>query len=282
MKIIKDKVAVITGAASGIGRSLAVHLAREGCHLAICDVDPKGLKDSAAMIKDSHRNIFEGIVDVADRSQVYDFAEKVMAEFGRVDVVINNAGAALRGSLEEISYEEFEWLMGVNFWGVVYGSKAFLPYLKRQPEANLVNISSVHGFFTNPGVGAYSSSKFGVRGFTMVLRQELRDTSVNVSCVYPGGIKTNIVLNAREAVDGEHEDTRKEAHDAFTKIIARTGADKAAKKIIQGIKKDTPRILIGSDARVFDVMTRLFPVYWQKFMGVFPDFVSKFIAENSK
>lgn len=280
MKILKEKVVVITGAASGIGKSLTENLAKEGCYLALADINSKGLIEVAEMIENGTDKHIIKIVNVAERDQVYGFAEEVINEYGRVDIVINNAGVALRSAIEEISCEEFEWLMGINFWGVVYGSKAFLPYLKQQKEAHLVNVASMHGVFTNPGVGAYSSSKFGIRGFTMVLAQELKDTSVNVSYVCPGGIQTNIVLNAREAINAELEKTRDEAHEKFTKIVARTSADKAAKKIIKGIKKNKARILIGSDAYVFDIMARLFPVYWQKFMGVLPDFVKRFSSEK--
>jgi len=282
MKIFKEKVAVITGAASGIGRGLAVELAGKGCHLALADIDASGLTKTSETVGNDRAQVMMETVNVADRDQMHAFAETVVSEFGRVNMVINNAGVALRGTLEEVSYEEFEWLMGINFWGVVYGSKVFLPYLKQQDEAHLVNIASVHGIFTNAGVGPYSSSKFGIRGFTMALAQELKDTSVNVSCVYPGGIKTNIVRNARDAKNGAHENTIEEAHDAFTKIVARTSADKAARKIIKGIKKNKSRILIGPDAHVFDLMTRLFPVYWQKFMGVFPEFISKLGLEKEK
>jgi len=215
------------------------------------------------------------VVNAADRDHVYAFAENVVSQHGCVDIVINNAGVSLRGTIEEVSDEEFEWLMGINFWGVVYGSKAFLPYLKQQSEANLVNISSVHGLFTNPGVGPYCSSKFGIRGFTMALCQELKDTSVKVSCVHPGGIKTNIVKNSRDAAGSIPEKSLEEAQEDFDKTIARISADKAAKIIIRGIRKDKARILVGSDATVFDFMTRYFPSYWQKFMGVLPDLLSR-------
>ena len=275
MRVLKGKVAVVTGAASGIGRSLAVHLAKEGCDLSIADINPERLHETARMAANYHVKITTEVVDVANRNRVYEFAGNVISKYGRVDLVINNAGVGLRGTIEEVSDEEFEWLMGINFWGVVYGSKAFLPYLKQQKQANLVNISSVHGLFTNPGVGPYCSSKFGIRGFTMALCQELKDTSVKVSCVHPGGIKTNIVLNSRIASHSVPEKTREEAQEDFDKTIARTSADKAAKKIIRGIKKNKIRILIGSDAYVYDVMARIFPFYWQKFMGVLPDFLSK-------
>jgi short-subunit dehydrogenase len=282
MKVLRGKVAVITGAASGIGKGLSKELSKEGCHLVLVDIDPKSLAEVAKMVKGGSGKIMTEVIDVADRDKVHEFAEKVIMEYGQVDLVINNAGVALRGTLEEVSYEEFEWLMGINFWGAVYGSKAFLPYLKQQAEGHLVNIASMHGIFTNSGVGSYSSSKFGIRGFTMALCQELRGTSVKVSCVYPGGIKTNIVLNARDAVNAIPEKTKEEAHEAFTKIIAGTSADKAAKKIIRGIKKDKTRILVGPDAYVFDIMTRLFPVYWQKFMGIFSGFLSRLGSEKNK
>jgi len=275
MRVLKGKVAVVTGAASGIGRSLVLQLASEGCNLSIADIDPKGLKETAKLAKNNSTEITIEVVDVANRDQVYAYAENVVSDHGRVDIVINNAGVSLRGTIEEVSEEEFEWLMGINFWGVVYGSKAFLPYLKQRTEANLVNISSVHGLFTNPGVGPYCSSKFGVRGFTMALCQELKDTPVKVSCVHPGGIKTNIVRNARDAAALIPEKSREEAQEDFDKTIARISSDKAAKIIIRGIRKDKPRILVGSDAYVFDFLTRHFPLYWQKFMGVLPDFLSR-------
>jgi len=275
MRELKGKVAVVTGAASGIGRSLALQLASEGCSLSITDINSEGLLETAEIAGNNAVKISTEVVDAADRDQVYAFAEKVVSQHGRVDIVINNAGVSLRGSIEEVSDEEFEWLMGINFWGVVYGSKAFLPYLKQQSEANLVNISSVHGLFTNPGVGPYCSSKFGVRGFTMTLCQELKDSPVRVSCVHPGGIKTNIVKNAREAAASIPEKSLEEAQEDFDKTIARISADKAAKIIIRGIRKNKARILVGSDAYVFDFLTRYFPSYWQKFMGALPDLLSR-------
>ena len=275
MRVLKGKVAVVTGAASGIGRSLALQLASEGCHLSITDINSEGLQETVEMVGASAVEITTEVVDAADRDHVYAFAENVVSQHGRVDIVINNAGVSLRGTIEEVSDEEFEWLMGINFWGVVYGSKAFLPFLKQQSEANLVNISSVHGLFTNAGVGPYCSSKFGVRGFTMALCQELKDTSVKVSCVHPGGIETNIVRNARDAAASMPEKSREEEQEDFNKTIARISADKAAKIIIRGIRKNKARILVGSDAYVFDFLTRYFPSYWQKFMGALPDLLSR-------
>ncbi|MBW2675841.1 MAG: SDR family oxidoreductase, partial [Deltaproteobacteria bacterium] len=197
MKDLRHSVAAVTGAASGIGRSLAIHLAKEGCGLALADIDPDGLNQTTEMIKDTDVKITTHVLDVADREQVYRFADDAVAEHGKVNIIINNAGVSITETLEDVTYEDFNWLLGINLWGVVYGSKAFLPYLKQQPEGHIVNISSVHGLFTNRNVGPYCTSKFAIRGFTQVLCQELKDTTVRVSCVHPGGIKTNIARNAR-------------------------------------------------------------------------------------
>ncbi len=267
MKNLKDKVAVVTGASSGIGRSLAINLGMEGCHLALADVDSAGLQETVQLINNNHIKVTSHVVDVSNRDQVFEFAETAIKEHESVDIVVNNAGVGLSGSLTEVSIEEFEWLMGINFWGVVYGSKAFIPFLNQRPQASLVNISSVHGLFTNPGVGPYCSSKFAVRGFTLALTQELRETNIVVSCVHPGGIKTNIVINSRIAENSKPEKSPEESQLDFDRVFARSTADQAAKIIIKGIKKKKSRILIGWDAHVYDMAARLFPVAWQKLMG---------------
>ncbi len=266
MKDLKEKVAAITGAASGIGRSLAINLSNEGCHLAITDIDKEGLQETAGLIENRAVKVTTHLVDVASRDQVYKFADDVISEHGKVNIIINNAGAALAETLEDVTYRDFEWLLGINFWGVVYGSKAFLPFLKEQPQAHIVNISSVHGLFTNPNVGPYCTSKFAVRGFTQTLCQELKGTSVKVSCVHPGGIKTNIVRNARFYKGSKPDRGHEEVIEKFDKICFTT-ADKAARIIIRGMKKGKARILVGPDARVYDLMQRLFPVIWQKIMS---------------
>jgi NAD(P)-dependent dehydrogenase (short-subunit alcohol dehydrogenase family) len=267
MRDLNNKVAVVTGAASGIGRSLAVNLAKEGCSVAMADVDRACLFESAEMIKSDAVRKSTHIVDVASHDQVYQFAEDVIAEHGKVNIVINNAGVALAETLEDVRYDDFEWLLGINLWGVIYGSKAFLPYLKKQPEAHIVNISSVHGLFTNPNVGPYCTSKFAVRGFTQSLCQELRGSSVWVSCVHPGGIRTNIVRNARFHKASKPGVTHEEAAAYFDKYLVWTGADRAARVIIEGIKKNKSRILVGLDAHVYDVCQRFFPVLWQRLMA---------------
>lgn len=267
MKELKDSVAAVTGAASGIGRSLAINLANEGCGLALADIDQDGLKQTADMIQDDIK-ITTHALDVADREQVYRFADDVAAEHGKVNIIINNAGVALAENLEDVTYEDFNWLLGINLWGVIYGSKAFLPYLKQQPEGHIVNISSVHGLFTNRNVGPYCTSKFAVRGFTQVLCQELKDTAVRVSCVHPGGIKTNIVRNARFIKGADPDVNHDEAVEKFDKYIAWISADRAARIIIKGIKRNKTRILVGPDAHIYDLLQRMFPVMWQRLMSL--------------
>ncbi len=261
MKILSDKVVVLTGAASGIGRALAKALAEKGCHLAISDINKEGLMDTAGLIAGEKVKVSTHVVDVANRQQVYDYAQDVMKEHGRVHIVINNAGVCVADSLESVSYEDFEWLMGINFWGVVYGTKAFLPYLKKQGEAHIVNISSINGILPNPYNGPYCAAKFAVKGFTETLSQELRGTSVKVSVVHPGGIKTNIVRNARFYRVANPQKTKQDVVDLFDRFIFKTTAEDAADVIITGIRRNKQRIMVGKDAIVMDALTRLFPVF---------------------
>jgi NAD(P)-dependent dehydrogenase (short-subunit alcohol dehydrogenase family) len=267
MKNLKNKVAAVTGAGSGIGRSLAVNLADEGCGLALADIDQDGLKQTVEMITNNDIKITTHVVDVANREQVYQFAQDVVGEHGKANIIINNAGVALAETLEDVIYEDFEWLLGINLWGVIHGSKAFLPYLRQQTEAHIVNISSVHGLFTNPNVGPYCTSKFAVRGFTQTLCQELKHTHVKVSSVHPGGIKTDIVRNARFYKGSDPDKSHDEVVESFDKYIAWTSSDRAARIIIKGIKKNKTRILVGPDAHIYDLLQRMFPVMWQKLMA---------------
>lgn len=280
MKDLKDKVAVITGAASGIGRMLAVNLSGEGCHVAISDVNEAGLKETADMANNLGVRVTTHRVDVANLDQVKRYADEVLKAHRGVHLLINNAGVAVTETLEEITYEDFEWLMDINLWGVVYGCKTFLPILKQQREAHIVNISSVNGIYTNPNNGAYCTAKFAVRGFTETLDQELKDTPIRVTCVHPGGIKTNIARNARFYKTSDPSLGRDEAVAIFDMVMAKTTADKAAKIIIKGIKKDKPRIMVGPDAYVLDWLKRLFPVGFQKLMGrkVAPEWMKKKIG----
>ena len=269
MKNLKNKVAAITGSASGIGRALAINLAEEGCHVAISDVNEAGLQETADLARSRNKNVRVTThkVDTADRSQVSQYAEDVVKAHGAVHIIINNAGVALVETLEDASYEDFEWLMGINLWGVIYGSKEFLPYLKKQDSAHIVNISSVNGIFTNPNNGPYCTAKYAVRGFTETLAQELAGTPVKVSCVHPGGIKTNIAANAKFYKSSDESISKEDAVAFFSRALAGTNADKAARMIISGIKKDKLRIMVGPDAYVMDWMKRLFPVGFQKLAG---------------
>lgn len=259
MTLQKDSVAVVTGAGSGIGRALAKRLAAEGiAGLAIADVNREGLDETAAAIGGT--KVSQHIVDVADREAMQAFVDSVISEHGRVTHVINNAGVALGGTLKEVTLDEIEWLTGVNFWGVVHGTKLFLPHLEKEPEAHIVNISSLFGLVAPPGQTAYCASKFAVRGFTEVLRHELEGTNIAVSVVHPGGVRTNIANNARIAQNTAH--TADEIERRLKRInrnLSTTTPDRAAEIIIKGIRKRSPRIIVGPDAQLLSWIQRLFP-----------------------
>lgn len=258
MPINKESVAVVTGAASGIGRALAVRFAEEDvAGIAISDVNEEGLSETAAMVRDAGGTVTINVVDVSKLDQVQNFADDVIEKHGRVTHLVNNAGVGLLGRFDQISIEDFEWLMGINFWGVVYGCKVFLPYLLKEKEAHIVNISSVFGLIAPEEQSAYCASKFAVRGFTESLRHELADTSVSVTSVHPGGVKTNIVRNSRVGAE-----TPAEWKDQGTKLfdrVAKTTPETAAEDIINAIKTKNPRLLIGKDARAISHLSRLFP-----------------------
>ena len=267
MNTLSDKVAAVTGAASGIGRALATNLADRGCHLAISDVNEQGLQETANLVADTSVKVTTHIVDVADRDQVYQYAEDVVNQHSRANIIINNAGVAVADTIECVSYEDFEWVVGINFWGVVYGTKAFLPYLKKEPEGHIVNISSINGIIPNPFNGPYCSTKFAVKGFTETLCQELRGTSVGVTVVHPGGIATDIARNARVRRHINPNKSPDEMAADFDENVVRNTADFAAQTIISGIEKNKQRVLVGGDARFMDRMTRLFPVTATKFLS---------------
>ncbi len=267
MKDLKDKVAAITGAASGIGRALALNVAALGCHVAISDVNAAGLKETADQVRSLGVRVTTHTVDVAKREQVKRYADEVVKAHGAVHLLINNAGVNIVETLEDVTYEDFEWLMGINLWGVIYGCKEFLPYLRQQSSAHIVNISSLNGIVTNPNNGPYCTAKFAVRGFTETLAQELADTTIKVSCVHPGGVKTNVANNARFYKASDPSLGKEEALAIFNRVMAKTSADKAAQIIIAGINKDKLRIMVGTDAYLLDWLKRLFPVGLQKIAG---------------
>jgi NAD(P)-dependent dehydrogenase (short-subunit alcohol dehydrogenase family) len=268
MYALKDKVAVVTGAGSGIGRSLAQVFAARGCKLALADLNEAGLAETAAHLRGS--TVITQKLDVADRAAVYAFAERVQRELGTAHVVVNNAGVTVSQTVAELSYEDFEWLMGINFWGVVYGTKAFLPILQKQDDGAIINISSVFGIFSWPTQGAYNAAKFAVRGFTEALRHELDGSRVQAICVHPGGIKTNIVRNARVYVDHTGQSDKASMDEMFQRM-ARTTPAVAAETIVSGLERGDVKILIGGDAHLMDLIQRLFPVRYFSIMRWFAE-----------
>jgi NAD(P)-dependent dehydrogenase (short-subunit alcohol dehydrogenase family) len=260
MKDFNGRVAAITGAGSGIGRALANDLARRGAHLALSDIDEIGLAETVAQCEGFGVKITSQRLDVANREAVYAWADTVVAEHGKVNLIINNAGVALGATIETMAYEDFEWLMNINFWGVVYGTKAFLPHLKAAAgEGHIVNLSSVFGLMSVPSQSAYNAAKFGVRGFTDALRMELEMDGSSVSCttIHPGGIKTNIARNAR--MDASVVELAGGAEKAFKDFdkIALTSPKKAARQILTAVERDRRRALIGPDAKLIDLISRL-------------------------
>ncbi|MGB5501159.1 MAG: SDR family NAD(P)-dependent oxidoreductase [Polyangiales bacterium] len=267
MKDFTGKTAVITGAGSGIGQALAVNLSGAGCNLALIDINEAGLAETRAMLQGSGK-VETWKVDVSDRAAMAELARKAIATFGAVDIVINNAGVALEGSFEDNSYEDIEWILGINLWGVIHGCKEFIPHLKTRAEASLVNVSSIFGILAAPDYSAYNISKFGVRGLSEALRQELKDTGVAVTCVHPGGIKTNIMRTGRSsAKQGQDWEA---VVQAFEKNLI-TSSESAAKAIVRGIRKKKPRVLIGIDAKVLDRVARAMPTTYERVMGLVAD-----------
>lgn len=263
MKTVRDKVAAITGAGSGIGRATAVLLAREGCHLALSDIDEESARETAASCHGV--KVTTARVDVADRKAVHDWADATVAAHGRVNIIINNAGVAMGATVESMSYEDLEWLMGINFWGVVYGTKAFLPHLKATGDGHIVNLSSVFGLIGVPTQSAYNAAKFAVRGFTEALREELEveGCGVSVTSVHPGGIKTNIARRARMRTGEDWGVADAAEAGARFEKMARSTPEYAARDILKAILGNRRRQLIGADAVVIDLIQRFFPESYQ-------------------
>jgi short-subunit dehydrogenase len=265
MTAINEAAAAVTGAASGIGRALALELAARGCDLALADRDEAGLRTVAAEIaKSGARKVTVHRVDVGAPEQIADFAQAAIAAHPGLNIVINNAGVALLGGFNEIDQAQMDWLMNINFWGVVHCCRAFLPHLSAQREAHIVNLSSIFGIIAPPGQTAYCAAKFAVRGFSESLRHELAtaNSPVKLSVVHPGGVATNIVRNSPAGVGVTDNARRAQSIERFD-AIAKTTPAAAALRIIQGIEKNQPRILIGNDARFMDLLQRFRPgTYW--------------------
>jgi hypothetical protein len=264
MRTLDGKVVVITGAGSGIGRELALQAARAGAVLALSDWDETGLVETATAVEQvalraGGAGAGEGVrtdkLDVRDRAAMRSYAASVREQLGRVNAVVNNAGVALHGDFTEVGYDDFEWVMDVDFWGVVQGTKEFLPHLIESGDGHVVNISSLFGLMGMPGQTAYNAAKFGVRGFTEALRMEMAIAGhpVAVTCVHPGGIKTAIARNARATAS--HDQAHVAQH--FDRKLARTSAEAAARTIWDGVLAERPRVVVGGDARALDALVRL-------------------------
>jgi hypothetical protein len=262
MTAIAGKVAVITGAGSGIGRATAYELARRGAKLALSDVDASGLAETARHARVIGAQVHDSHLDVTDRAAVLAYADAVAAEFGVVNIVVNNAGVAFTGDVEQMSFEQIERVMDVDFWGVVHGTKAFLPHLIASGDGHVVNISSLFGLLAMPSQSAYNAAKFAVRGFTESLRQEmiLAGHPVQVSCVHPGGIQTAIARNAGTIAGLNQSDFAQ----FFDSKLAKTSADSAARTIVRGIAGNKPRVLVGTDAKILDALVRLLGARYQR------------------
>jgi short-subunit dehydrogenase len=263
MKTLKDKVAAITGAGSGIGRATAILMASKGCHLALSDVNETGLAETAASARQHGVKVTTKKVDVASRDAMYAWADEVVRDHGLVNIIFNNAGVALGATVEDMQYDDFEWLMNINFWGVVYGTKAFLPHIKTAGDGQIVNVSSVFGLIAVPTQSAYNAAKFAVKGFTEALREELEieESPIGVTCVHPGGIKTNIARNARVTETRGMVDVKstRDFEKAFT-----TTPEQAAEAVVGAIMKNSRRLLIGKDAVAIDLMQRVLPTQYQR------------------
>lgn len=277
MKRFNQKVAAITGAGSGIGRHLAIALAQQGCHLSLSDINQASLIETVQQLEDYQVRVTSQMVNVANLLEVRDWATNTVRDHGHVNMIFNNAGVALASTFEGASYEELQWIMDINLWGVIYGTKEFLPYIKQTQDGHIINISSLFGLISQPTQSAYNLTKFAIRGLTESLRQELEieNCNVGVTCVHPGGIKTNIAKVARindslktlgVDIDGTSNN--------FDQLL-RTSAQDAAQQILVAVKKNKRRVLIGSDAKVLDMVQRIFPASYQRLAVMLFKFTKK-------
>lgn len=262
MKNFQDRVAVVTGAGSGIGRALALQLTREGALVALSDWDAAGLAETEVLCKELGGSPHTQVLDVRDRAAVHSYADAVAAHFGAVNLVINNAGITIFGTVEESPYDDIEKVIDVDFWGVVHGTKAFLPHLIASGDGHVVNVSSIFGLFSVPTQSSYNAAKFAVRGFTEALRQEMLVAGhpVGVTCVHPGGIKTNIVNNATASNDGDTSGLTR----LFEEKLTRTSPETAARTILRGVTSRRAKVLIGADAVAVDLIVRVLGSAYQR------------------
>jgi NADP-dependent 3-hydroxy acid dehydrogenase YdfG len=255
MEGFAGKVAAVTGAGSGIGQALAIELGRSGAKLAISDIDTEGLAVTELRLKDIGAPVKADRLDVTEREAFQLYADSVASHFGKVNQIYNNAGIAFAGDVELSQFKDIERVMDIDFWGVVNGTKVFLPHLIASGDGHIINVSSVFGLFSVPGQAAYNAAKFAVRGFTEALRQEMAVAGhpVKVTTVHPGGIKTNIARNMTTIGDVDHE----QLTSTFEKKLANTSPEQAAKIILDGVRKNRARVLVGTDAKVLDLIVRI-------------------------
>jgi NADP-dependent 3-hydroxy acid dehydrogenase YdfG len=265
MRGFAGKVAVVTGAGSGIGQALAIELGRSGAKVAISDVDLEGLAQTEEQLKAIGAQIKSDRLDVTEREAFLAYADAVNEHFGKVNQIYNNAGIAFTGDIEVSQFKDIERVMDVDYWGVVNGTKAFLPYVIASGDGHIINVSSVFGLFSVPGQAAYNAAKFAVRGFSEALRQEmiLARHPVAVTTVHPGGIKTGIARNATAAEGLDRDELAK----LFDKRLARTSPRRAAQVILDAVRKKKARVLVGMDAKVLDLMVRVAGPYYQQVFG---------------
>jgi short-subunit dehydrogenase len=253
MRSFENKVAVITGAASGIGRALAQHLAQRGAELALVDLNASALAETAASVAATGLPVNTHLVDVADAVRMEALEEEVVAQHGRVELLVNNAGVSVTGTFEEQSLDDWHWIVGVNFWGVVHGCKAFLPHLRQRPEGHLVNVSSVFGLIGLPTQSSYCATKFAVRGFSEALWAELADSRIGVTVVHPGGVDTNIVRASRTA----DPDAKAQMIERFERSAV--APEVVAEQIARGVERGALRVRVCRETYAVDWAKRLFP-----------------------
>ena len=284
MKSFKEKVAVITGAGSGMGRYLAILLAKEGADVSVCDVNEETLNETVEMLRKYNVSVSSHLLDVSDKEAIEALPRKVIDQHGKVDMVFNNAGVTTGSHFKDMDEDNWDWVMGINFDGVINSTRAFIPHMVDSPEAAIVNTSSIFGMIAVPGQTVYHATKFAVRGFTESLAMEMRETNPNlqIHCVHPGHIGTNIAATARFDEENFNQDETQVSNSIFTRNAPKSQKEmgdlfreggmhpsKAAEIILNGVKKNKSRIFIGLDAKLLDLSQRIFPKHYHKTWALF-------------